>query len=244
MAVRTVVLPSVATLVGAGEFDRIRRGFSRLVRLTLLVTIPLTAAGLSLGPRLLGLVYGDQYSDAGQVLLILVAPLPLIPLAAAGSAVLMGYGRIRIPTLVAALAATVDIGAALLLVPRLGAIGAAIANVLAALAATLPLVPFCARLLGGIDVSFRDTARVVLVSAAAACAATLVLQLGTGVANFLAATAVGVAGFMVLAPSVRMIPADDAEWLAQVARERGAQPVERVAYLLAAGGHVGRPVGR
>jgi O-antigen/teichoic acid export membrane protein len=244
MAVRAVVLPSVATLVGAGEFDRIRRGFSRLVRLTILLTVPLTAAGLALGPRLLELVYGDQYEGAGKVLLILVAPLPLVPLSAAGSAVLMGFGRIRLPTLVAALAATVDIGAALLLVPRLDAVGAAIANVLAALAATIPLIPYCARLLGGIDVSLRDTARVVLVSAAAACAAALVLQLGTSGLNLAVATVAGVASFMVLAPSVRMIPAADAEWLAQVARERGAHPVERVLYLLATGRPAGGPVAR
>jgi peptidoglycan biosynthesis protein MviN/MurJ (putative lipid II flippase) len=156
----------------------------------------------------------------------------------------MGFGRVRVPTLVAGLAAAVDIGAAILLVPHLDAVGAAIANVLAALAATIPLIPVCARLLGGIDVSFRDTARVVLVSAAAACAAAIVLQLGSGAANLVAAAVAGVASFMVLAPSVRMIPAGDAEWLAGVARERGAHPVERVAYLLATGRPAGGPGGR
>ena len=232
MAVRTVVLPSVATLVGAGEFDRIRRGFSRLVRLSILLTVPLTAAGLVLGPRLLTLVYGSQYSGAGEVLLILVAPLPLVPLSAAGSAVLMGFGRVRIPTLVSGFAAVVDIGVALILVPRLDAVGAAIANVLAVLAATIPLIPFCVRLLGGIDVSFRDTMRVVLVSAAAACAAALVLQLGTGAANFVAALVAGVSSFIILAPAVRMVPAADAEWLEAVARDRGHGGIGNAARLL------------
>ena len=232
MAVRTVVLPSVATLVGAGEFDRIRRGFSRLVRLSILLTVPLTAAGLALGPRLLTLVYGSQYSGAGEVLLILVAPLPLVPLSAAGSAVLMGFGRVRIPTLVSGFAAVIDIGAALILVPRLDAVGAAIANVLAVLAATIPLIPFCVRLLGGIDVSFRDTMRVVLVSGAAACAAALVLQLGTGAANFVAALVAGVASFVVLAPAVRMVPAADAEWLEALARDRGHGGIGNAARLL------------
>ncbi len=232
MAVRTVVLPSVATLVGAGEFDRIRRGFSRLVRLSILLTFPLAAAGLALGPRLLALVYGSQYSGAGEVLLILVAPLPLVPLSAAGSAVLMGFGRVRIPTLVSGLAAVVDIGVALILVPRLDAVGAAIANVLAVLAATIPLIPFCARLLGGIEVSFRDTMRVVLVSGASACAAALVLQLGTGAVNFVVALVVGVGSFVILAPAVRMVPAADAEWLEAIARDRGRGGIGVVARLL------------
>jgi O-antigen/teichoic acid export membrane protein len=233
MVVRMIVLPSVAGMVGAGEFDRIRRGFSRLVRLSILLTVPLTAGALVFGPTLLRLVYGEQYAGAGNVLLILVAPLPLVPLSAAASAVLMGYGRVRIPTIVSAFAAVVDIGAAAILVPRLDAVGAAIANALAVVAATLPLLPFCYRLVGGIDVSLRHVVRIALVSAVAAGLARLVLELGSGGGIFVAAFLVGVASFAFLAVLLKVMPGADAEWLAGVARGRGAGRMERAARLLA-----------
>jgi O-antigen/teichoic acid export membrane protein len=232
--VRMVVVPSVATLVGAGEFERIRRGFSRLVRLSVLITVPLTAATLALGPALLALVYGRQYSGAGNVLLVLVASFPLAPLSAAAGAVLIGYGQVRIPTMVSGFAAAVDIGAAAILVPRLDAVGAAIANVLAVTAATLPLLPYCSRLVGGIDVSRRHVVRIAVVSAGAGGVARLVLELGGGGAgSFVAAFLVGVVSFAYLAVLLGVLPVEDAEWLAGVAHGRGAGRVERAARLLA-----------
>jgi O-antigen/teichoic acid export membrane protein len=232
-AVRMIVLPSVASLVGAGEFDRIRRGFSRLVRLSLLVMVPLTAGALALGPALLRLVYGEQYAGSGNVLLILLASLPLVALWSAGTALLMGYGRIRIPTLVSGFAALVDIGAAALFVPRLDAIGAAIANVLALIAATLPLLFYCHRLVGGIEVSLRHVARLTAVSAVAAGMARLVLEIGRGGGILVAALFVGVASFVFLALLLRVVPAVDANWIAGVADERGAHRIGRIARLLA-----------
>ena len=232
-AVRMVVIPSVATLVGAGEFERVRRGFSRLVRLSVLMTLPLTAAALALGPTLLRLVYGGQYAESGDVLLILAAPLPLVPLSSSAQALLTGYGQVRIPTLVGAFAAAVDIGAAALLVPRLDAEGAAIANVLATAAATFPLLPYCHRLIGGITVSLRHVGRVAVASAIAGGLARLVLELGGGVGLFLAALVVGVCAFVFLAVFLKILPAIDADWLADIARGRGALRIERAARLLA-----------
>ena len=45
--------PAFATLYGAGALERMRTGYSRSLRLLLLVTLPLTAAGFTLGPELI-----------------------------------------------------------------------------------------------------------------------------------------------------------------------------------------------
>jgi hypothetical protein len=135
--------------------------------------------------------------------------------------------------LVSGFAAAVDVGVAAILVPRFDAVGAAIANVLAVVAATLPLLPFCYRLVGGIDVSLRHVVRIAVVSAAAAGLARLVLELGSGGGIFVAAFLVGAVSFAFLAVLLKVIPGEDAEWLAGVARGRGAGRVERAARLLA-----------
>src|SRR4029078_7487463 len=76
-----VLIPSVAALTGSGETYRIRNGFSRVLRLSLLFAIPITAAGLALGPDLLRLLYGHRYAGAGHVLPILIPHVPLTALA-------------------------------------------------------------------------------------------------------------------------------------------------------------------
>jgi O-antigen/teichoic acid export membrane protein len=217
VSVRLIVMPSVATLVGAGEFDRIRRGFSRFVRLSILLTVPLTAGALALGPALLDVVYGEQYTGAGNVLLVLAGPLPLIPLSAAVGALLTGYGQIRIPTLISVFAAVVDIVAAFVLVPRLDAIGAAIANDLALAASALPLLPYCHRLIGGIEVSWKHVVRVAVASAAAGLAARLVLVPGDSGVLFISAVLAGIASFALLAWCLKVVPKNDAEWIAGLA---------------------------
>jgi O-antigen/teichoic acid export membrane protein len=232
-AIRMVVIPSVANLVGAGDFDRIRRGFSRLVRLSILVTFPLTAAALSLGPDLITLIYGAPYAPAGTVLLILAAPIPLVPLSSSASALLTGYGRIKVPTLVSGGAALVDVGAAALLVPHLDAKGAAIANVLALVTASLLLLPHCSRIVGGIDVSRSHVVRIAVTSALAGGAARLVLTVGEGMGIFIAAAAVGVALFGVLAVVLKVVPRQDADWLVGLAQARGSDRIERFARLVA-----------
>jgi O-antigen/teichoic acid export membrane protein len=233
MSVRMIVMPSVATLAAAGEFDRIRRGFSRFVRMSILVTIPLTAGALVLGPTLLRLVYGQQYEGAGEVLLVLVGPLPLVPISAAAGALLTGYGRVLAPTVIAGLAAAVDIAAATILVPRFDAVGAALANDLALLASGLPMLPYCYRILGGIDMSWAHVVRITVVSALAAAVARLVLELGGGPEIFVAAVVLGIVSFALLAVRIKLVPMADAEWIAGIAQERGASRVTRAARLVA-----------
>ena len=87
-AVAAVVSPAVASLVGAGDLDRVRRGFWRMSRLLLLIAPPAAVAMATLGPTLVRSVYGEPYADVGPVLLVLTVPVPVLPLltAAAGDA--------------------------------------------------------------------------------------------------------------------------------------------------------------
>jgi O-antigen/teichoic acid export membrane protein len=229
-AIGGVLTPSVAALVGSGESDRIRGGFSRVLRLGLLFGLPITGAGLALGPELLQLLYGSRYAGTGDVLLIVMLTVPLTPLAGASSALLVGYGRVRAPLVVSAVAAVADIVLAVVLVQQFDAIGAAIANTCALVVATALLLGAAVRLVGGIHLGWSSVLRIAGISAAAGGAARLVLLAGDGVGIFVLATFVLLVALAAGAMTLRAVPSDDASFLIRVAGRRGrfARVVDRV----------------
>jgi len=214
-AIGAILTPSVATLMGSGEFHRIRRGYSRVLRLGLLFSLPLTGAGLALGPTLLHLVYGPKYKGVGDVLVVILLTLPLVPLGGASSALLVGYGRVRAPIIVGSIAAAVDLGLALLLVPRFDAVGAAVANSAASVIAGALLIGFAVKLVGRVHFGWGSVLRVAAISILAAVLARLVLIAGQGVTYFLVAAAVELTVFAIGAVALRIVSADDAAFLIQ-----------------------------
>ena len=145
--ITSVAMPAVATLHGAGEHDRIRGGFWRATRLLVALCPTLVVAAAVLGTDLLGIVYGAEFHDAEPVLVILLAPSILLPIAGMADAVLWILGRIRFLVIWGTIAAVVNIGLAFVLIPLLDAIGAGIVNVVAQLVAGVPALWLAARIL-------------------------------------------------------------------------------------------------
>jgi O-antigen/teichoic acid export membrane protein len=211
--IAAVLTPSVATLVGGGEFARIRRGYSRVLRLGLLFSVPLTGAALALGPALLHLMYGPRYKGVGDVLVIILLILPLVPLGAASGALLIGYGRVRAPMIIGLVAAAVDLGLAAALVPRFDALGAAVANTSASVVSGVLAIGIAARQVGGTSLRWNSILRVLAVSVVAAGLARLVLLGGTTWILLVAAAAVEVVALGIGALTFRIVSADDAAFL-------------------------------
>jgi O-antigen/teichoic acid export membrane protein len=219
-AVGGVLHPAIATLFGAGEAERIRSGFGRALRLMLLLALPLTAAGAALGPTLLRLVYGADFEPAGTVLLVLVAPVPLISITTLGGVLLSALGRLRIPLLASGVATVVNLVLAFALIPRYDAVGAAVANGAAQLVSGLPVLVYASRIAGGVR---WEPAAVVKVAAAScgggAVAVGAVAVLG-GLPGLLVGLAAGALVFIGLASALRALPAEDARWIDEVAGGR------------------------
>jgi O-antigen/teichoic acid export membrane protein len=213
IAMATVLTPAIATLFGAGAVERIRWGYARAVRLLLLASLPLTAAGLSIGPALLRSVYGSAYRSSGPVLLIVLAAFPLVPLAAVASALLTGIGRGRVLLFSSAVAAAVDVGLAAAFVPGHGAVGAAIANLGGQLAVAALLLSFARRLTGPIRLERRSLAAGAIASAGAALAGWLSITLLAGPVGVVLGAIAAAAAFATLAAGLRILPPDDAAWL-------------------------------
>ena len=207
-----VITPAFASLYGEGAYDRIRSGFGRALRLLLLLSFPLTAASAAVGPALLVLVFGEEYRDTGAVLLVLITAYPFVPLVSLGEALLHGLGRLRMPLLAMAFAAAVDIALAVLLIPDLEAIGAAIANVGGQVALAVPLLVASIRATGRPRLEAGALVRAAVASALAGLAAWAATMLD-GLAGVSAGMLVFTLVFAALAWALRILPSDDASWL-------------------------------
>src|SRR5439155_23205669 len=92
-AIAGAVAPAFATLWGAGEMERIRSGFSRSIRIVLLIVIVLTLMAVTLMPAAIRLFYGPAFTGAGPVVVILCATLPFVPLSVLSASLLLAIGR-------------------------------------------------------------------------------------------------------------------------------------------------------
>jgi O-antigen/teichoic acid export membrane protein len=220
---------AVATLKGAGAHHRIRSGYARGLRLLFLVTIPTTVGALVFGPPLVRLVYGEQYKGAGTLILVLAIPLLIVPAGGVSGGLLFGYGRIWVPVVVGIIAGIVDLGLAALLVPRLDALGAAIANVSAQLAAGVLGIGYCIRMVGGIQIAPRHLAKTAAAAlTAGGCAEAVLLLLGSGAGGLAAAMVVGIGVYVALVTSLRVLPREDADWLVETLGARSKSRLTRV----------------
>ncbi len=208
-----VVLPAVANLLGAGATDHIRWGFERAIRLLLLLTLPMTAVSIALGPQTLRLVYGENFGGAGTVVIVLLAPIPLVTLINLSKVVLAGMGRQWFQLSTGAIGAAVNVGLDFLLIPGHAALGAAFANCGGQLVSGLPVLVYAWRRIGVRQWAPPALARTVLVSVGAGLSGWLVQRWLGGALGVLIGLGAATATFLVLAAWLRILTAEDAVWL-------------------------------
>jgi O-antigen/teichoic acid export membrane protein len=230
-ALAAAVSPAFATLFGAGQHERIRSGYSRSLRLLLIAGLPVTAGALALGPRTLHLVFGAGFAGTRVPLLVLLAPLPVIPLMNASYSLIVGLGKTRFPLLVGTGSAALNVALDFALIPRHAEIGAAIANSCAQGATAAVTLAYGMKLTGGVRWEAATLLRAAVASAGAGAVAWGVLELLGGAAGVVAGLLAGVATFAAMAVTLRVLAADDARWLAESFGGRAAT----VARLLGAG---------
>lgn len=235
-AVGTVISPAFATLSGAGQLDRINSGYGRAMRLLLMVSLPLTALVMALGPTAIRLVYGSSYKEAGKLLAIMAPSLPLLSLVSVSRGLVFGVGRQRWLVMVGVFAALVNVALDVLLIQLYDATGAAIANASAQSAAAVAYVLLARRSAGSVAWAPGALARNALAAAASGFAAWGVTRGLPGVAGAVAGLAVFALAFGILAIVLRVVPVQDGEWLGSVVglRLRGRPRIEAQRMIAAA----------
>jgi O-antigen/teichoic acid export membrane protein len=205
--------PAFATLHGAGEHARIRSGYWRAQRLLPVVTMPLLAGSLALGPALIRLAYGQTYRPAGPVLLILLSLFPLLPLLSVANSLLIGLGALRVALIWDMVGGAVTVGLNFLLVPSHAAVGAAIADTGGQLTVAVPLLLYAGTLVSPSAMDGAAVFRAVLASVPVGVAAWVLDSWLGGIPGLLCGTLVGVVVFLPIAIALLVVPARDREWV-------------------------------
>jgi O-antigen/teichoic acid export membrane protein len=178
-----------------------------------MATLPLTAGLAAVGPELLRLVYGDEYREAGTVLLAVVGVVPFLAVSSISVSFLAGLGDARTPLIAGLFAAVVNVALAFALVPRYDALGAGLANTGAQVAATVALYAAARRASGPVEWRPASLVRGVAAAAACALASVGVLSAISGPGGLVLAIAAGAVAFTALALALRALSTDDAAWL-------------------------------
>ncbi len=131
-SVTPVLLSRVSYLISKNKVDDARNILKRIFSLALIIQIPAILGILLVGNYFIPAYFGKDYVPAIPVLYVLS---PLIFIIPTGSILLNGYfvpnGRRNICTVFAFIAAGINLICNLILIPNYGAIGAAIASVIA-----------------------------------------------------------------------------------------------------------------
>lgn len=126
-AAHVTFLPEIARWASA---PRALAGIlSRSIGLAVTVTIPFVVGGALVAPSLMGLIFGDDYRSGAVALQLLLVS--LIPLAIHGATrnVFLAMHRVGLETMIIALGVVVNVVLNVVLIPRYGIVGAAIATV-------------------------------------------------------------------------------------------------------------------
>jgi O-antigen/teichoic acid export membrane protein len=212
-ALALAVAPAMATLLGAGQHDRIRRGYARSLRLLLIASLPIAAGALALGPETVELVFGHRFEGSRLPLLLLLAPFPLVPLMSLSYSLVIGLGKIRFPLVVGLGSAALNIGLDFALIPGHAAVGAAIANASAQGATAAVAVAYGMRLTAPVRLEATTLARAAIVAAVAGATAWGSLAALGGAPGVVAGVLAGLAAFLACARLLRILPHDDAAWI-------------------------------
>jgi O-antigen/teichoic acid export membrane protein len=207
------LLPAFATLFGGGAHERIEIGFDRAQRLVMILSLPLTATTVALGPEALKLIYGQDYSETGQIVQIMAIGIPLLALMNLAHAFMVGLGKVKALLAIDTTAAVINLGLAFLLIPSLHDVGAALANLVGQCAVAVIVSVYALRAMEAVRVPVGQILRTAAAAGAGGLAAYLVVEALTGVPGLVLGLLVGAALFLAIGSLLKIIRADDAHWL-------------------------------
>ncbi|MFN2602131.1 MAG: glycosyltransferase [Gemmatimonadaceae bacterium] len=122
-------LPAVTRAVA--EKRTVDGEISGALRLSVLVTIPFVVGGIMIAPKLLSTLFGDEYVPGATALRLLLVSLFFISLHGPSRNLFLAYDRLGLESWIMAVAVVVNVGLNIVLIPRYGLNGAALATLAA-----------------------------------------------------------------------------------------------------------------
>jgi O-antigen/teichoic acid export membrane protein len=175
-SITSVLMPEFSKLRHDGERGPILALWRRAIVRTALLLLPLFAIGLVLAREIMVVLFSERYAESAGPFRVYLLLLPLR--AAAYTPILLALGRSRTVLLGALGDLLLSLGLALLLMPRIGYMGPAVASVIATYAQALFFLHVTGRALGvpmRALFPWRDLGRVLVAAALPAAAVTPIL---------------------------------------------------------------------
>lgn len=200
-------MPHFAELAGRGERERICKLYSRGTCFFALFLIPLAFILAALTPRLLPLLYGEQFHEAALPATVLVA-LSALGFAHVASALLYGLERSLFIAWGGLAGALLSVVSCLLLVPRYGVGGAVLARAIVQCLMVICTVLYLTFALG-FSFPRLSFAKILFASLVAAIVAHALLAGGGGLIMLIISAASGAVAFVLCARLLRVLSQED-----------------------------------
>jgi O-antigen/teichoic acid export membrane protein len=144
-----VLFPMFITRFSQSGADGLCEVYQRSIRFLQILMVPICFWGIPLLPRLVVLAYGKQYTRVASVVQILLVTMLFTVTMTVGSSVIYTLDRQASLLRFMILVAVLNIGLDLCLIPRFGALGAALANGISQVCAAFGMIFMVRRLLPG-----------------------------------------------------------------------------------------------
>lgn len=209
----TAILPSLASQAGAGRGDVVDRHLIPAVRVAAMVALPLTAGIAVLGPRLVTMLYGAEFEEAGRLVSWMALLVIFVPVYDLLNIYWGGFGRLGVPLVAVAIGGVFDLALAFWLVKPYGAFGATIANVTGQAITAAILIGITRHRVPTLQMAWGRYAMVAGVSGAAAATGWFVQSRIEGLPGWLAAFVAMIAILGAFGSLVGFTTRQDAGWL-------------------------------
>ena len=220
-------MPSVAAASGAGRRVELMNQVGPAVRVTAIVSLPVTAILVSSGPSVVRLLYGSEFQEAANLVPIMAVVVVFAPLASLLTALWSGLAGLRHPLVAGALGGVVDLTAAFILVPIFTAVGAAVANVSGQMVAALILLVQTRRHLTTFHWGARRWVLVATIATIAGLGGLTVSTVLGGIAGLVVGAGLVTLLLSVFGRLVGFLDSADADWLERSV-PRSLEPIVRV----------------
>lgn len=227
-SITSVLMPELARLAGDGDREAVRRLWRRAMLRTAVILLPLCALTMLAARDIMVVVFSERYAASAVPFRVYLLLLPLR--CAAYTPLLLAVGRSKAVLAGAIGDFALTLGLSLVLIPRLGYVGPAVALVLSTYAQAAFYLAVAGRALAVSAASlvpWRGLALIAAAAAAAALPAAALLALAPAlpaVARLAASALLFAAGFLAAA-RLGLVPREEREFLLRPGRWIGLGPL-------------------
>lgn len=216
-ALTNAAVPGIAAAASADGVTSLHGHLRRAGRLAVLSGFLMCAALATVGPSLILVFWGEGLRGAASIMPVMALSVLLVPLPVLLKVFWTGIGRLGPVLFANSLGALADVGVAVALIPPLGVVGAAAANLTAQVVTCAAIVVWSRRQGAPVGTSPKHLLRCAIVAAlsgGAAAAAAFALGDVSRVVALAAAAAAFVVVLVVVGLLGGLVPGEDADWLA------------------------------